>query len=128
MNRIVKTIAGAATLESGQLRNFTASAKLTQEEFAQLEQRAARAGKRVGEWCREVFLRELGRHELPDILLAEVLAVRMIVLNILAPVLRGEKFTIEEFQKLIAHADTTKMKRALEKLREPSASAQLGGK
>ncbi len=86
-----------------------------------------RAGKRVGDWCREVLLRELSGQELEDVVLAEVLGVRMIVLNMLAPILRGEKLTMAEFQKLLTHVDTNKMNRAVERLRE-SRTAQPGGR
>jgi hypothetical protein len=106
MNRKTKFAPESATRESNSLRNFTASAKLTHGEFNRLEQRAMRAGKRVGDWCREVLLRELSGQDLEDVVLAEVLGVRMIVLNMLAPILRGEKLTMAEFQKLLTHVDT----------------------
>ena len=124
MNRIAKQVSKSAMADSRDLRSFTASAKLTQEEFAQVEQRATRAGKRVGDWCREVFLRELSHQELPDILLAEVLGIRMIVLNLLGPLARGAEVSAEEFQKLIATIDSMKMKRAQERIAEMRAAGE----
>ncbi len=119
---MTKSIPESAAPATNGLRTYTASAKLTPNEFSQLEQRAARAKKRVGEWCREVLLQELNGHELPDVLLAEVLGLRMIVLNMLAPYIRGERPTTEEFEKMLAHVDARKMKRAIEMMREAGAS------
>jgi hypothetical protein len=109
------------------LRTCTASAKVTDHEFAALEKMAISKGKRLGEWVREVLLQELNGQESFTLLLAEVLGIRMIVLNILAPILRGEKPSMEELQKLIAQVDTNKTKRAVEKLRE-LRPAQNGGR
>jgi hypothetical protein len=108
-------------------RTCTASAKVTESEFAALEKMAISKGKRLGEWVREVLLQELNGQESFTLLLAEVLGIRMIVLNILAPILRGEKPSTEELQKLLAQVDTNKTKRAVEKLRE-LRTAQNGGR
>lgn len=117
----------SATPESSGLRTFTASAKLTQKEFLGVQQRATRTGKRLGDWCREVLLRELSGDAVPDILLAEVFGLRMILLNILGAFARGEKLSMEELQKLIAQVDAQKMKRALERTHE-TRSPQQGGR
>jgi hypothetical protein len=108
--------------ESDHRRICTASAKLTRDEFRQLELRAARAGKRVGDWCRDVILRELSGHDLADVLLAEVLGVRMVLLNVLGPLARGELVSEETFQKILATVDALKMKRALERMSEERAT------
>jgi len=115
---VPKLISDKNVSERNQRRCFTASAKLTEEEFRQLELRAARAGKRVGDWCRDLILRELKGNELPDVLLAELLGVRMILLNLLGPVARGEVVSDDTFQKVIDTVDQLKMKRALERVSE----------
>jgi len=56
--------------------------KVSEEEYAQLE--AMAGGRAMSEWAREVLLRELdGRQARPaeETLLAEVLALRTILLN-----------------------------------------------
>ena len=43
------------------LRTRTAGAKVTEDEYAEIEKRADARGVTVGEWCREVILAEVER-------------------------------------------------------------------
>ncbi len=73
----------------------------------------------MSEWAREVLLRELeGRQARPadETLLAEVLALRTILLNAFYKLAQGEKLTAEEFQSFIDRADATKLQKAAERL------------
>jgi predicted transcriptional regulator len=68
---------------------------------------------------REVLLRELdGRQARPadETLLAEVLALRTILLNAFYMLAEREKLTAEELQSFIDRADATKVHKAIEKL------------
>jgi len=107
--------------QSERLRSHTASAKLTDAEFAELEGRALKAGKRPGEWVREVLLRELAGQG-QQLLLAEVIGVRMIVLNLFSNLARGDKLSADDIQRLIAEIDAQKSKRASERIKQ----SQLG--
>ncbi len=110
-----------------ELRTYTASTKLTAAEHLALARKAAYSGRKPSEWVRHVILRELNSQDLPDIVLSELLGVRMILLNLLGAFVRGEKISMEQLQKTIAQIDAQKMNRALEKIREIHVS-QNGGK
>lgn len=103
-------------LAEGPFRTCTASAKLTESEFAAVETLAKSSGKRLGEWVREVLLKELNKQEPITVTLAEILGLRMIVLNLLEPLLRGQQLSVEEFQALLAKIDQLKMRRAQEQI------------
>jgi hypothetical protein len=49
-------------------------------------------------------------------LLAEVLALRTILLNAFYKLAQGAKLTMEDMQELIDHADTNKVQKAIERL------------
>ena len=101
--------------QSTRLRSHTASAKLTKAEFAELERRAFNAGKKPGEWVREILLRELEDRG-SELLLAELLGIRMIVLNLFSNLARGEKLGEDDIHRLIAEIDRQKNKRAQDKI------------
>src|ERR1035441_2673053 len=52
-----------AKLMMGVSRTRSAGAKVTDEEYAQLEALAQTRGLTVGEWCRDVLLSQLGSEE-----------------------------------------------------------------
>ncbi len=98
-------------------RRKSIGTKVSEEEYAQLEARAG--GRAVSEWVREVLLRELhGGQARPaeQTLLAEVLALRTILLNLHFTVAKGETITAEEMQAIIDRADAGKAKKAAERL------------
>ena len=73
-------------------RRKSIGTKVSEEEYARLE--ALAGGRAMSEWVREVLLRELdGRQARPadETVLAEVLALRTILLNCTLPVAKGEK-------------------------------------
>ena len=63
------------------LRTKTLGTKVSEEEFAQLEAAASERGLTLSEWCRELALTELTTHSADEIILAEVLALRMLFLK-----------------------------------------------
>ena len=90
-------------------------------EYAALEARARASNLTLSEWVRDVLLAsspEAGS----QVVLAEVLALRTILMNLLFSIARGEAVTPEQMQALIERADKDKVRRALEKL----ASARGG--
>jgi len=102
-------------------RNRSAGAKVTDEEYAQLELLAQARGLTLGEWCREILLAQLNRASVPspeETLLAEVLGLRMIVLNLLRTIGNGEKLTDEKIQEIVQWADREKSSNAKERLQQ----------
>jgi predicted transcriptional regulator len=74
---------------------------------------------------REVLLREVdGKQTKPadETLLAEVLALRTILLNAFYRLAEREKLTAEELQSFIDRADATKVQNAIERLAAKTGS------
>ena len=83
----------------GVSRTRSAGAKVTDEEYAQLAALAQARGLTLGEWCREVLLAQLAPSSatLPEkAILAELLGLRMIVINLLRALGTGEPLTAGE--------------------------------
>ena len=113
-------------MPSDQLRIRTVGCKMTESEYERLNVFAERKGVTVGEWCREVLLQHTDEPKPVDIeklILAELLALRTILLNALYKLAQKESLTAEEMQRLIEHADEGKFRKAKEHL---EASANRG--
>ena len=98
---------------------------MTEEEYAQLEVLAQTRGLTVGGWCREVLLAQLkpSLASLPEeTILAEVLGLRMIMINLLRALGDKETLTAEKVQQVIQWADTEKLTTAVERLRDNQAT------
>jgi len=104
-------------------RRKSIGTKVGEEEYAKLE--ALAGGRAMSEWVREVLLRELdGRQARPtdETVLAEVLALRTILLNAFYRLAEGEKLTAEELQSIIDRADASKLQKAAERLKAKPGS------
>src|ERR1700691_2400414 len=100
-----------------EVRSKSVGTKVTEAELRVLESRAERAGLTLSEWVRDVLLGssiETGTLAAERAILAEVLAMRTILLNFMLKVGEGTAIPEESSKKLIAWADANKMKRALE--------------
>ncbi|MGC0775114.1 MAG: hypothetical protein WB543_19420 [Candidatus Acidiferrum sp.] len=103
------------------LRTKSVSTKVTDEEYAQFE---ALAGEQtISEWARDVLLKATKPNAGEQTVLAEVLALRTILLNIHFAVSQGQTLTAEEMQQLIERADQNKLSKARQRL----AEAATGG-
>jgi hypothetical protein len=128
-------------------RNRSVGTKLTEEEYARLEAAVGKSGLTVGEWCRMELLRGAGetvgnghgdstnRDAIPilapiaegnrpatateETLLAEVLALRTILLNLFYDLAQGQAMTTERMQELIGKADGEKRTKAAARLKAP---------
>ena len=111
-----------------ELRTRSAGAKVTDKEYAEIERLAQVRGLNVGEWCREVILAAIKQAAVNqaeagtptvETLLAEVLALRMIFLNVMhyAAQKPGE-LTTEKMQELIDRADRERFHRVAERIEE----------
>jgi len=115
------------------LRTKSIGTKVTEEEYAELERTAQTGGKTLGEWCREVMLASVNGHGTTSqpsggleaqALMAELVALRTIMLNVLFKQANGESVTAEQMQKLIERADADKLKKAMERLRHGAKPAE----
>jgi hypothetical protein len=82
-------------------RNQSLNTKLTPTEFAAVEVTAAEHGCTLGEWVRDVILRELRGGSACDPSLAEILGVRLLLVNVLRPLAAGQRVAPETFDKLL---------------------------
>lgn len=93
--------------------------KVSDAEYAALEARARASNLTLSEWVRDVLLAsstEAGAGADSQVVLAEVLALRTILLNALFAIGKGEALTADAMQALIERADKDKVRRALERL------------
>ncbi len=112
------------------LRTKSIGTKVSEDEYAQLERAAQESAKTLGEWCREVMLASSnGQTAKPNgtggeayAVMAEVVALRAILLNVLFKQAKGEPLTAEEMQRLIDRADSDKLRKARERIDQVSAS------
>jgi hypothetical protein len=103
------------------LRTKSISTKVTDEEYALFE---ALAGQQtISEWARDVLLKATKPNAGEQTVLAEVLALRTILLNIHFAVSQGRTLTAEEMQQLIERVDQNKLSKARQRL----AEAATGG-
>ena len=98
-------------------RTKSVGTKLTTEEYAQIVRVAE--GHSLSEWLREVLLGMAAPKPADHVLLAEVLALRTIVLNLQFAVTSGEPPTADAMKRLIDRADDEKHRRAFERLTAP---------
>jgi hypothetical protein len=101
-------------------RTRSAGAKVTDAEYRQLETLAQARGLTVGEWCREVLLAQSSEPSttVPEqTILAEVLGLRMIVINLFRALGNGV-LSQETLEAVIRRADSEKLPTALERLAE----------
>jgi hypothetical protein len=82
-------------------RNTTVCLKLTQQEVQLLDQIATAKGMARSEWMRDVILRELRGDSANDPSLAEIVGVRLLLVNVLRPLAAGQRLTPEAFDKLL---------------------------
>jgi len=82
-------------------RVFPVTVKLTKEELERVTDFARSQGLARGEWIRDVILREAGRGPTSDPALAEILGIRLLLVNVLRPVVSGQLLAPEAFDKLL---------------------------
>ncbi len=87
--------------DRAQNRIFPVTAKLTKEELCRVTEFARSQGLARGEWIRDVILREMREGSASDPSLAEILGVRLLLVNVLRPLAAGQTLTPEAFDKLL---------------------------
>jgi hypothetical protein len=108
------------------LRTRSVSTKVTEAEYAQLQ--ALAGAKTISEWTRDVLLKATaGPRHGEQVIVAELVALRSILLNVLFKAANREPIGAEEMQRLIERADTDKFEKAWAKLgsvSEPKAGVR----
>jgi hypothetical protein len=82
-------------------RVFPVTAKLTKDERGRVTEFARSQGLARGEWIRDVILKEMRRGSTNDASLAEILGVRLLLVNVLRPLAAGQRLAPEAFDKLL---------------------------
>jgi hypothetical protein len=103
------------------LRTKSISTKVTDDEYAQFEVLAGE--QTISEWVRDVLLKAAKPNAAEQTVLAEVLALRTILLNVHFAISQGQTLTAEKMQQLIERADQNKLSKAQQRL----AKAATGG-
>ncbi|MGF7180443.1 hypothetical protein [Tunturiibacter psychrotolerans] len=91
-------------------RVFSINSKLTEPELRLLENAAANNGKAVSEWAREVLI-EAAQRAGPDVILVELVATRMLLVNMLKMI--GQTRALPEAEYTKIHAEVQKVKRRI---------------
>jgi hypothetical protein len=126
-----KSFLGVLVVPNDQLRNRTVGSKVTDREYEQLAAIAEREGVTVGEWCREVLLARVNAAQgvvataAEQTLLAEVVALRAILLNALYKLAPQEDLTDLDLDRLIERADMERFQRAKQRLAAASKEGKL---
>jgi hypothetical protein len=96
----------------------TASTKLTEVEYSEVERLAESRGQWLSEWVREIVLAAVRERRTQQTVAAftEVQALRLMLINTLEPLLRGEKMTPEQFKDMLRYVKTNKRKAAADML------------
>ena len=101
-NNEVKVHADRATL-----RVFPVTTKLTKAERNAVTKFAESQGVARGQWIRDVILAELEGAR-SNATLAEILGVRLLLVNVLRPLAAGQKLPPETFDKLLDEISSAK--------------------
>jgi hypothetical protein len=98
-------------------RSESFATRLTKSELAELSRAAEADGKTVREWSRDVLLKEARRaHD--DAFFTELVAMRMLMLNLFKPLLMGKPVSQEWLTEMMAVIRREKRKAAQEVLQQ----------
>ena len=99
--------------ERHESKSESLATRFTKAEVGTLAKAAAASGKTVRAWSRDVLIREARRSQ-EDMLFTELIATRMILLNLLKPLAMGQQVTTEDFARISATVRNDKRKVAQE--------------
>ena len=96
-------------------RGRSVATRLTEAEFSEVEAAASSAGKKVAEWLRDAALAQARGNQVGEatdqILLAELMGIRSLMLNLFARASRGPLST-NDIKTMSAHSESIKEQRA----------------
>ncbi len=110
-------IADANQNPSREFRTVTASTKVTELELRELERAAASRGVRLGEWVRDVLLREARSPADATSfthVMTEIVGLQLFLTNALTPVVCGERITAKQYEELLQKVKANKHRAARE--------------
>jgi hypothetical protein len=105
--------------ERTEMRVRTASTKVTEAEFAELDAFASQRGQSVSEWIRQTILAEARSQRnsaTTSHLFTELVGIQLLLINTLGPLIRGERMTADHLDALLRHVQSTKARKAQELL------------
>jgi hypothetical protein len=106
-------------------RTQSTGTKLTVNEERMVLRAAQQQGKVPAEWVREALLRAAAPTSELTALFIEVQALRLLLVNTLEPLLRGERMAPEQFKEMLRYVKTNKQRAAEDTL--ASYGATHGG-
>jgi hypothetical protein len=89
-------------------RTQSIGTKLTLQEVSDVLSAAEKEGKVQSEWVRDVIMRELRASSGANMFLAEILGVRLLLVNVLRSLVAGQKLSAEAFDELLDDIGATK--------------------
>jgi len=105
-------------------RSKSISTKVTEEEYAQFEILAG--DQTISEWVRDALLKAARPSPAEQTIVAELLALRMILMNILFTIANREPLTSMAMDDIIRRADASKLAKAMERLASATTGPQRG--
>jgi len=105
-------------------RSKSISTKVTEEEYAQLETLAG--DQTISEWVRDALLKAAKPSPAEQTVVAELLALRVILMNILFIIANREPLTSTAMDDIIKRADASKLAKAMERLTSATTEPQRG--
>ena len=107
-----------APVRGREQRSRSVATRFTRAEESLLLQTARANGKNLREWTREILLSAASGNAPAeaDPLFIEVQALRLLLVNTLEPLLRGETMTPEQFKEMLRYVKTNKQRAAQEML------------
>jgi hypothetical protein len=106
---------GARRVRGREKRNITLNTKLNRNEYSEVERHCNSLGLDYGEWLRGLIIREVrndSRNVAELALMGEVTSLRLLLINTLEPLLRGEQKTAEQFKEMLRYVKANKRKAA----------------
>ena len=112
-------VSPTSAAERPELRVKTASTKVTENEFVELEAFASQRGQSVSEWIRRTLLSEVRSQRNSATTLhvfTELVGIELLLMNTLGPLIRGEKMTAEHLDAVFRQVQSSKSRKAQELL------------
>ena len=108
-------------------RAVTLSTKITPQELELISAAAEADGRALGEWVREVLLKEIRSPSIAlgaDHLMTEIVGLQLFLTNALTPVACGERMSAQQYQELMRNVKTNKRRAAREVIAQYIAERQ----
>ena len=105
--------------ERTEMRVRTASTKVTEAEFAELDAFASQRGQSVSEWIRQTILAEARSQNNTATtahLFTELVGIQLLLINTLGPLILGERMTADHLNAILRQVQSTKGRKAQELL------------